>query len=356
MTLYILLPLLNVVLYLFLAGRKGGKKLYLIITLASLALISSLRSSQIGADYPIYVKIFENIGNLINKYPMEKGYLYFNLIASLFTHSYVVFSLALNSVIFSILYFFIRKNVEEKYYFWTVFIFITNPYLYIQSTFNVVRQAISTCIVLLGINQLNNRKYIPFLLLTIIAAQFHSIGYIYALLAIVKLIKWNEKKFFIISAFSLIFNLFLSKSGLLYSIANLFGYGNYNGYKATEFNFWLFAIFIFAVTALLIVNYKKIKVSEKEQFFLDTYILSLALLPIFVTNDIMYRVYVGLVLVSLPGIAIVIRHCDQFFKTHTRILIKGAYIVYYGLLYGLFLWLVIKANNASYIPFKFFWQ
>ena len=354
MLIYIILPLIAVLLYVFLSRIKGGKKYYLIIMLAILAIVSGLRSYQIGADYLTYVKIFKNINSLINNYPMEQGYLYFNLLVASFSNSYIVLSVIINAFIFSSLYIFIRRNIDEKYYPWIIFIFIANPYLYIQGSFNIIRQAISTGIILFGINKLNEGKYIHFIASVIIASQFHSIGYIYSLLAIVRLIKWDKTKFIAISTISLLFNLFLGKSQILYSLAEFFNYGLYNGYKATAFNFWAFAVFVYVISLIIILNYEKIKTSDREIFFLNTYILSLSMLPIFITNDIMYRVYIGLVTFSLPGIAIILRHTDNKLNKGSRFIIKGMYASYYVLLLVLFLLSAI--NNPSYIPFKFFWQ
>jgi len=355
MLIYILLPLLNIILYFFLSKKEKGRKIYLITILTVLMLLSSFRSKQIGADYSVYVNVFENISKHISSYPMEKGYLILNYLVSIFTSNYVVFSLVINSIIFSVFYKFIKDNVDEKYYVWIMSMFILNPYLYIQSTFNIIRQMLSICIILYGIKFLNEKKYIHFVLSIILASQFHSMGYIYLSLLLIKLIKWDEKKFYLISIGSLVMNILGENNVILQFLSSLLGYGKYNGYKDTMFNFPIYILFIFAVVILLIKNYKKIKTNEKEKLFLDTYIISLSLLPIFITNDIMYRVHIGLVFMSLPAIPIILKYLKDKSKK-VNFIVKGGFILYYVLMFSLFIFLAMKTNNINYVPFTFFWQ
>lgn len=355
MLIYILLIVLNIILYMFLSKRQNGKKIYLITILTILMLVSSFRSKQIGADYSAYINVFENITKITATHPMEKGYLILNYIISFFTDNYVVFSLFINGLIFSILYKFIKDNVDEKYYVWVMFIFIANPYLYIQGTFNIIRQMLSICIILCSTKFLNEKKYIPFILSIVLAAQFHSISYIYLGLLLIKLIKWDEKKLFSITIISLLMNLAGKNNIVLQYLSNMFGYGKYLEYEDTMFNFPIYILFIFIVTFLLIKNYKKININEQKKLFLDIYIISLSLLPIFITNDIMYRVYIGLVFMSLPAIPIIIKYFKDKSKKFNFI-VKGGFILYYTLMFVLFIYLAMKTNNTNYVPFTFFWQ
>ena len=361
MLFYLLLPLLCLVMLIFTSSFKNKEKVFFIIVLLILYFLSSFRSEQIGADYSVYTNIFKNVNTYFNTYPIERGYMILNYIVSIFSKSYVALSLVINSVIFVGFYFFIKNNVEKKYYFWIVLIFILNPYLYIQSTFNVVRQTMAIFIFLFGMLNLNSeksslKKYILYLLCCILGAQFHSSCYIYMLLILfIKGVRWNRKKFIALLIISLICNFSLSNSTILYYISDFFGYKTYFGYAATRFNFPLFIIFVVGIALILIMNYDKIKVEKKEKVFLDTYIISLILLPTFAINDIMYRLYVGMVFISLPAIPVILRYCKSLSK-RTVTFVGSSYALYYGLMYLLFVMSILNSNNVRYIPFKFFWQ
>jgi len=354
MLIYLLLPILNIIFYIILSKFKVKKNIYLISSLTILMIISSFRASQIGADYHVYVNVFENIDKAIISYPMEKGYLLLNYIVALITSNYVIFALIINLFIFSAIYKYIKNNVDEKYYLWIILIFTMNPYLYIQSTFNVIRQTIAFCIILYGIKYLIEKKYIIYILLILMAAQFHSISYIFILLIFIRMMRWNEKKFFIL-LFCVILLVLFKNCGIIDFFAKILGYGKYAKYGATMFDFFVYHTFIISVVSILILNYKKIEIKENEKFFLDTYIISLSLLPVFVTNDIMYRVYIGFIFISLPAVPLILKHCDKTMKK-MKYLIKSGYALYYSLLFVMFLYSIMKTNNINYIPFRFFWQ
>lgn len=355
MIFYIGILAFNIFLYAILYKVKNGKKIYLATIFTILFFISALRSRQIGADYSVYINVFEKIDKYINNYPMEKGYLYLNYFISLFTKNYVIFSILINIIIFTSLYKYIKDNIDKEYFIWIVFVFIANPYLYIQSTFNVLRQTIAIMIILYGIKQLNDKKYFRYIIYVIIAAQIHTISYLFILLIFLKLINWNERKFFILLIISIFINFFGKNGILIRYISNLLGYSRYLGYKNTLFDFQLYIFFIFIVVVFLLYIYNKIEIKEKEKMFVDSYILSLSLLPLLITNDIMYRVYVGLVFISLPGLAIILKSIKEKFKKE-NLYLKGIFITYYIMLFLFFLQSVIKSNNIKYIPFTFFWQ
>lgn len=355
MIFYIGIVIINLILYAILYKIKNGKKIYLGTILTLLFFISSFRSRGIGADYPVYINVFERIGTYINNYPMEKGYLYLNFFISQFTNNYIIFSLFINLIIFYSLYQYIKDNVDKEDYFWIMFIFIANPYLYIQSTFNVIRQTIAIAIILFGIKHINNKKYLRYIIYVILAAQIHKISYIYLLLIVIKKINLKDKGFIILLITSLFINLFGKKLLLIKYISNILGYTEYLEYKNTLFNFSAYILFISISVLFLLYVYKKIEIKEKDKLFVDTYLVSLSLLPVFITNDIMYRVYIGLVFMSLPGMAIMLKNIkEKFIKEN--IYIKSIFVSYYIMLLLLFLQSVIKSNNTRYIPFTFFWQ
>lgn len=354
MLFYLLLPITNILIYLLLNKFKISKKGYLIVSFTILFLISTLRSEYIGADYNVYVEYFDKIQFDFKYIPTEIGFRLFNYIISLFTKNYVIFTLIINTFVFYTIYKYIVKNVDEKYYIWIMVIFIMNPYLYIQSTFNIIRQTIAYVIILCGLKYLIEKNFIKYLLIIILAAQIHTVSYIFILLILLRLIKWNQKKLAMLLVGVVTIRIF-KNCGILDIVANFLGYGIYINYKSTMFDFSLFYMFILSIIIMLIVNYNEFKLKENQMFFINLYIISLILLPLFVTNDIIYRVYIGLVLLSLPAIPLIFETFENKYKRIGN-LIKIGFVSYYSLLFVFFLYTLSRANNIYYIPFKFFWQ
>lgn len=361
---YLAILTASAILYWILKKKNSGKKIFLITVLFSLCIISSLRSKIIGADFQQYIYIFENIQKIITTYPIEKGFLGYNWLISLFTNDYVVFSIITSIICYYILYKHITKNVDEKYYWLIIFIFIANPYLFIQSTFNIIRQTLSTCLIILGINFLKKNKVIPFLLIGLLAAQFHSIGYIYILIVCAaKFINWDKKKLYALFLCSVITYL-LRNTGILSPLVSIFGYEKYLTYSSTLFDFVPFVLFIFIILFTIIKNYVfscnnssvRNKSSESnnqnKKFFVDMYILSLSILPTLIMNDIMYRIYIGLQIITLPAIPTIIK----MFPQKQKWVIISFYVLYNLLLLVFFIYSIYSNNNIHYLPFKFYWE
>lgn len=358
MAIYFMFAILNFFLYGILRKIKHGKKMYLSIMILVLMFVASMRRWNIGADYPTYVNIFQNIQSIYKEYPMERGYLYANYLISFFTDNYVCFSFVVEIFVFFCIRKYILRYVSQEGYFWVMLVFVLNPYFYVQSCFNVIRQTVAIAIILLSIKYLFKEEWTYFIIFICVAGQIHKVAYIFALLIFFFKINWTRKKFLIILLITTFLNLFINNDHIFTRIARVFGYANYIGFGETEFNFGIFILFVVLVEVLFLLNYTYMYDDRYEKFFVDLYFLALSLLPLFVLNDIAYRVYVGMGILSLPAIPLVIRTYER--KKQEKYLeyyiVKVGYVAYYFIFMLFFIYKLFLYKNSSYIPFLFFWQ
>lgn len=337
---------------------KNGSSVYLAVMMAVSFLISSLRADKMGADYKTYILVFEDIarnGSITREYGMEKGFLLFNLILGKFTDNYVFLGLSVNMIIFGLLYQYMKKNVDANYYVLIMYIFLSNPYLYIQSTFNILRQGCAMALILAGMEFLHEKKWTKCCLLIILAAQFHRSAYIIGVFLLVLCkIRWTRKKFLTIISSAAFFNIIIRNDQLLYKLASMFGYAGYIGVGKSEFNFLMFILFIVLVVLFFLLFYPKLYTDEKEKLYVDMYVLGLSLLPMFVLNDIGYRIYIIIVFISLPAVPIIWKAFKNMGAKRNYYAIVFGYTIYYVVFSAMFFYRV--AGGSAYVPFRFFWQ
>ena len=162
------------------AQNDKQKKWLFILGCLGLWLFVGLRSNNTGADTIGYVESFQNIVNIrwdgiAEAYTKDHGYYYFVKLIRSITSSTVIFKLATAFAsligVFDLCYRNTKRPVLALYFYVT----IGNLYFVMTG----MRQAIAMSICLLSIRFIQKRKLIPFVLLVLIAAQFHHSAYIF---------------------------------------------------------------------------------------------------------------------------------------------------------------------------------
>ena len=309
--------------------------------------ISTFRAENIGADYPEYIRIFHRIEVTGTAY-CEKGYVFLNKIALLFGNKTYILSCTINLIIFPCVYYFIKKHVEKKYWIYAVFVFVANPYLYIQSTFNALRQGTAMALALLAFSFFLENKKLYSILVFVIAINMHRSIIVQLIIMLLLKVKWNKKIFRNLSIICLGINM-LKLNRLVPWLMQLFRYGSYGNYESSLFNNPIYVLFVFAVLQLIIEYYDKIVNECKRKQFVDLFIFSLCFLMIAVTNDMVYRVYICLALISIPGAFEIIEHIKKYKYGN---IIRYCYVFYYLFYYLGYIYLFYKNHNSSYVPFK----
>lgn len=331
------------------------------LSLLFLFFISSFRDASIGADYIYYVSAFKTI-SVSGTYYMEKGYVLLNRIVALLTDNYIGIAIAVNLILFIPLYYFIVKNVDEEYWGLVIFVFAANPYFFIQSTFNAMRQCCATGIIIVGFNYLIKRKEgilnnIIYIIMVVLAAQFHRVSYCLLILPLVLHIRWTKVKWFIVLAVCLLLRI-VNISSLVSVVGRWMRYTTYINYRASKLDNPIYIVFLICIFLFFIYHYddfSSVSISSKNK--MDTYLFSLSFLILALSNDMLYRIYMIIAFCALPGIPVV---CQGIQLSNTRVRIKNEekivprlYILYYLVFYFGYIMLLAYNQNSSYIPFKF---
>ena len=175
MFIYSILIILCLVFYVLQKKEKLSKNInifyWMLITL--LFLVSALRY-EVGQDYNHWIDVYNWImnGDKGGNY-VEIGYKYLNiLIQSIpLLNEYALFVITSAFIVFGFGYI-IYKNVEKKYWFLSIFMFICSGIFF--ASLNLVRQYIAIVIVSFGIISLKKNNYILFILSVILATLFHT--------------------------------------------------------------------------------------------------------------------------------------------------------------------------------------
>jgi hypothetical protein len=226
------------------------KKKYLIAATVILIVIAGLRHYTVGVDSMQYYYSYRMIAGLpwsrIFDTRYEAGYAVFCKLLSLLSKNpqFLFFITAL--FIDGVIAWFIYRYSPN--YWMSIYLYISMGFYY--NTMNILRQSLALCIILLGLPLLLKKKRIWFLLIVVLAAQFHSSAWIALLLPLALEIK--EHKILIYGA------LFASFTGLLFG-NRIFGYistisERYQDYSSSNFAFTnYFATAINTVVALVIL-------------------------------------------------------------------------------------------------------
>ena len=162
------------------AQNDKQRKWLFILGCLGLWLFVGLRSDNTGADTIGYVKSFHTIANIrwdgvVEAYNRDHGFYYFVKLLREITDSSLVFKLvtAFASLIgvFDLCWNNTKRPVLALYFYVT----IGNLFFIMTG----IRQAIAMSICLLSIRFIQKRKIIPFILLVLLAAQFHHSAYIF---------------------------------------------------------------------------------------------------------------------------------------------------------------------------------
>lgn len=202
------------------------------------------------------------------------------------------------------------RIVNAKYWGLCVFIFIAHPYMYIQTTFNAMRQCCATGTIILAmyilLGQCKKAKYVLYFALVIVAAQFHRIAYVMLIIPIVLSIKWKKSYWFVVLIGSILANLFGVRLISEFVVRYMNFSAGYINYSESLLNQPIYVAFIVIVVLYLIYHYKDFEgLLKYEKRMIDLFIFSLCFLIVALPNDMFYRVYMIILFCVLPSIPIV---------------------------------------------------
>ena len=227
----------------------------------------AFRASNIGNDTVIYISIFDRIDSfsfkeilsstfmMDGRMDLEKGFLLFNKVVSLFTSSSVMYlTITSTIIILSVAIFFQRyseSSVLSLYLYTTIgvyFFMITG-----------MRQALSMSICLFGVKYAEKRKLLRFLLIVFLAASFHKSAIVFLMVYWLVNLKLSKKNIWIWLATTVVSVVFLTK--IQDFVNELLGYS----YSIEETgNGYLFLAIMIVLLVLSLLQYKK-TIEEKPE-------------------------------------------------------------------------------------------
>ena len=369
MLVYVIILMIPLCWYLLPDQSKNTNNFLLAFSLFTLLVISSLRDGQMGTDYHGYLNYFESISRTGDAFFNEKGYVWFNYLLSRISTDNVVLALGVNLLLFIPLYCHIRNNTEDKYWALCVLIFVANPYMYVQTTFNILRQCCATGFVLIAANFFKKKRLtssIIGMLFIVAAMQFHRSVVLVFLFFLPFLfpLKWSAARWRLVFFVCLGINLSGGVEFICQALASEFSYGGYANYEASLLDnpayLLLCLIFFWWMTRI----YDRLDDSTKGDFFVNIFMLCMCVLPLAVKNDMIYRLRIYLTYVSLPGLVKIICAADQLdfwdsekedrgIKYSAGNLLKKMYVAYFVCFFIAYFTYFYLRNNIHYVPFKF---
>ena len=370
MFVYLSVPILIIILWAMGIRYNLKKDAVLRFGMIYLFIVSSFRSTNLGADASSYSNAFKVIGER-GTYYMEKGYVLLNRIVATFTSNYSVLIFIVNLIFFLSLYYYIKNFVKEEYWIYCLMIVALQPYIFLQTTFNIIRQCCAVGLIVLAMNfyvnaiRFKNRftGYILFNIITIVAAQFHRSAYFLLFIPIIFIIKMNKNRWRMIALVFMFFN-FIGLSRMMTIIERLIGNTNYSNYSSSMLNNPLYLILVLAYVFWITSNYDKLQLDKWERNFYDLYIFSITFLLFAVSNDMVYRIYIVLAIISLPAIQVVIENdVSSRIVLSKRLNSNGVgsltlvLCAYYICFFVGYILLLYKNHNSAYIPYHtLFWK
>lgn len=288
--------------------EQRHKRIFEIITLIVLCIISGTRYYMGGTDYGIYKNMFEvlpsifhfnfsTVHDMYGTYGAEKGYLFFNSIIKTIGFNFFGFTL-IHSIIFYVCMYIGLKRYSKNFNL-LIIIFLYKMFFY--DTFISLRQSITIAIFFISLRFIEKKKIIPYFLCCILAVTFHNGALILFLVYFINKIKLTKKRVIILNCifiptiilsmlripvlapFQGFINLFNTDVGIQ-KATNLINASGVNGIS------YLHTIEYFVIMALVILNYDKIIKSDKNaEFILKLFLVLLPLFTLFRGYEILTR-------------------------------------------------------------------
>lgn len=309
--------------------------------------ISAFRAEHIGVDHPNYAREFRMVG-LIGATYYESGFVYLFKFLNLLNDDPLILSITISGLFIFNFTAYIKKYLPISYCFLCLLIFTFQPYLYIQSTFNSMRQGCAMGVLLFSIPSLMEKKWWKFIFIVFISSTIHSAMIIFVSLIVFRYVNFTEKRIILLSVAFLGMNV-LKLGSFAFTIFSK--YQGYETYEESVLNNPIYILVILFAIYYLISKYSILYKNETEKFFVDLFLFSLSFLLFAIENDIIYRIYKMFALISIPGIAFI---CKNLRKTYP--IFEVGLVGYYSAFYLGYISLWYIKNDSAYYPFKFIFE
>jgi hypothetical protein len=265
-------------------NRETGKNLFLYLVFAALILMVSLRY-RVGGDALFYENYFSHLPDIKSfvRFYLNDNYLNYQPLWVLLVAisktiiNQVIFFHFLHSLIFNFtLYFFLKRYTDKPFSVLLVF-FVTMLYFYYS--FEIQRQTMAIAVFLIGVQYLEEKRWLRYFLLAVLAYFFHVSAVIMFIFPLIGMIKFNRVMIYVV--LSLSFVMFFFRFELLDFIkpvlVNDYIKLKMQAYSEIQFStlgFWaFFSVRVFLFLPLLLFSMSKTYTESRFRWFYPTYFL-----------------------------------------------------------------------------------
>jgi len=339
------------------SGNNERRKNYIILITILLILQSGLRNWAVGSDTYQYYYMFEEVSydswknilyNFFHNIGKDPFYDVFQKFFQVFTDNYQLYLIFVACIFMPALGHFIYKNTEKVSHVTLAYI-IYMGYYYGFFSITGIRQTIATAFLLYSFEFLKNRKFIPFILLVILASLFHISALVFIPLYFIanikkpKLILWLS---FIGFPIVMIF-----KNQLALLFVSIFGMEERFGMYTEQFErggSFILTTFHLILALFSIAVYNKVKMIKPNiHLFYNTFALALFFFPLQWVNPSAGRISQYFAITMIVWIPYLL---DSLFVNSPK---------YREMIYGLTLFLFIFVTFFAISAegeYNFFWQ
>lgn len=206
MTIYIILISIALIGAIFVKSdsHKTIKKAYLFLTFTPIIVTSAIRAASVGSDTAMHTRVFKYLssGYTVQRvYDMDRfeyGFILFNRLLTYLSEDSQILIVITSIFILTSVAVFIYKN-SANVALSTILYITLNEY---ATHMNVMREGIAIAIFLYAFEFLKKGKIWAYVLLVLIAAQFHTVAYTFLVLILFRYMKFTMRSFFATIALS----------------------------------------------------------------------------------------------------------------------------------------------------------
>lgn len=352
------------------------KKRYIVFSFACLAIISMLRSYNVGRDlqahyYKTFLRVVNMDWNNLFTLGYENGYLVFYKIISMFTSDGQRMIAIHALIVIGITGWFIYRNSENVVM--STFLFITTNTWFMYMT--MMRQAMAVSFVLVALEIWKRKdwrikRFVLYVLVVVLAMQFHSSAFIAFIIPIFDYLPFKRKHILIstivmIVSFALYNQLFKAVSLLQIGKRDYTEFYSSSGEAINIISLYFVFIYalIFIIGIVSLVYYKgeenqssKLNVTD-ESGFSNSFILYMVLaLVVCRITGLKINIMARMTYYFMPFVYILLPRAIASFRNY-----RNKKIVKYGiyvLMTAAFVWLTYRSAASMYgtVPYQFYWE
>lgn len=209
---------------------------YMGVVCLTLTVIGGLRSFSVGYDGRSYQSTFNYFANTSWKTPweynhyMEYGFYVFCKVLAMFGGTARTMVIVSSGFIYFAVCRFLYKNSTEMFV--SALVLLSYPYFY--TSFDLIRFYMAISVILLAYEYVKKRKFVPYLIWTLVAALLHKSAIIFIALYWLPKVKWNAYSIILTGMLALAVTLFSRQVMVLASIV----FNDYTSYVSGVNAYW----------------------------------------------------------------------------------------------------------------------